>query len=110
MIHNKSYMLCRHMLLTCGGDGEQVFPTMLDAAGATDTVPSGHQIDGMSLLCLLKDPSGASCSGCTSATGCAADTPPDTRIAMPFPLVIFPSPPICSHSFEASTRKEGAFQ
>ena len=50
-----------------------VFPTMLDAAGATDTVPSGHQIDGMSLLCLLKDPSGASCSGCTSATGCAAD-------------------------------------
>ena len=73
MIHNKSYMLCRHMLLTCGGDGEQVFPTMLDAAGATDTVPSGHQIDGMSLLCLLKDPSGASCSGCTSATGCAAD-------------------------------------
>ena len=73
MIHNKSYMLCRHMLLTCGGDGEQVFPTMLDAAGATDTVPAGHQIDGMSLLCLLKDPSGASCSGCTSATGCAAD-------------------------------------
>jgi len=73
MIHNKSYMLCRHMLLTCGGDGEQVFPTMLDAAGATATVPAGHQIDGMSLLCLLKDPSGASCSGCTSATGCAAD-------------------------------------
>ena len=50
-----------------------VFPTMLDAAGATSTIPAGHQIDGMSLLCLLKDPSGKSCSGCTSATGCSAD-------------------------------------
>jgi arylsulfatase len=50
-----------------------VFPTMLDAAGAMSTVPKGHQIDGMSLLCLLKDPSGKSCTDCTSATGCSAD-------------------------------------
>jgi arylsulfatase len=50
-----------------------VFPTMLDAAGAMSTVPAGHQIDGMSLLCLLKDPTGKSCTGCTSATGCSAD-------------------------------------
>lgn len=50
-----------------------VFPTMLDAAGAMSTIPTGHQIDGMSLLCLLKDPSGKSCTGCTSATGCSAD-------------------------------------
>ena len=38
-----------------------VFPTMLDAAGAMDTVPQGHKIDGTSLLCLLDDASGSAC-------------------------------------------------
>lgn len=39
-----------------------VFPTFLDAAGANGAVPAGHTIDGASLLCLVRDPSGASCN------------------------------------------------
>jgi hypothetical protein len=38
-----------------------VFPTMLDAAGAMDTVPPEHKIDGTSLLCLLEDAGGKAC-------------------------------------------------
>ena len=38
-----------------------VFPTMLDAAGAMDTIPANHTLDGTSLLCLLHDATGAAC-------------------------------------------------
>eukprot|EP00035_Acanthoeca_spectabilis_P011829 m.208691 g.208691 ORF g.208691 m.208691 type:complete len:134 (+) comp15457_c0_seq4:1239-1640(+) len=39
-----------------------VFPTFLDAIGASNTVPPNHTIDGSSLLCLLGDPSGKTCN------------------------------------------------
>ena len=38
-----------------------IFPTMLHAAGAMDTIPAGHTLDGSSLLCLLHDATGAAC-------------------------------------------------
>ena len=48
-----------------------VFPTFLDAAGALATVPKGHHLDGTSLLCLIKDPSGKDCTWtrCRTYTG-----------------------------------------
>jgi hypothetical protein len=42
-----------------------VFPTMLDAAGGLHLIPSGHRIDGTSLICLLSDPTGADCNHTT---------------------------------------------
>lgn len=42
-----------------------VFPTMLDAAGGLDSVPHGHTLDGTSLLCLLEDITGATCTHST---------------------------------------------
>jgi len=42
-----------------------VFPTMLDAAGGLDIVPHGHKLDGTSLLCLLEDITGATCTHST---------------------------------------------
>ena len=38
-----------------------VFPTLLDAAGALSLVPDNYSMDGKSLLCLLQDPSGRKC-------------------------------------------------
>ena len=38
---------------------------MLDAAGGLDTVPHGHKLDGTSLLCLLEDITGATCTHST---------------------------------------------
>ena len=62
-----------HVETTLVTELRDVFPTFLDAAGAMATVPKGHPIDGMSLLCLLKDPTGKTCTGCNSATGCSKD-------------------------------------
>jgi arylsulfatase len=50
-----------------------VFPTMLDAAGAMDTVPAGHKIDGISMLCLLEDPSGAACKWTNTGKGAGGE-------------------------------------
>lgn len=39
-----------------------VFPTVLDAAGASSSTPANYSMHGTSLLCLVADPTGASCN------------------------------------------------